>query len=70
MLSRGKPFSLWVGGAVPDAFLIRFRFRELLEEAIGAGLGLLVSADETPVIHERVRPPRKALRVSLEEAIC
>lgn len=67
MLSRSMSLSFWVGGAVSDAFLFLFRFRELLG-ATGAGLGL-VTADDPPVIHERVRPPRKVLRVSLEEAI-
>lgn len=54
--------------SVSDAFLFLIRFRELLE-ATGPGVGL-VTATDPPVIHERVRPPRNILTVSLVEAIC
>jgi hypothetical protein len=68
MLSRSMSLSLWVEGAVSDAFLFLFRFRELVLGATGAGLGLVTAADP-PVIHDRVTPPRKVLRVALDEAI-
>jgi hypothetical protein len=68
MLSRSMSLSFWIGGAVSDAFLFLFRFRELLGATGAVGLGLVTTGDP-PVIHERVRPPRKVLRVALEEAI-
>lgn len=51
MLSRSTSLSFWVGGAVSDAFLFLFRFRELLGATGAAGLGL-VTMDDPLVIHE------------------